>query len=468
MINSTCSAYSSHKVFEKAKELAYGFLNCSGRSTITGLITGVGQQFHDWSAYYRIFTKERIDVKAIFKTIFLKGVELSPPSNYVVAHMDDTIIRKTGKKIPGTSWRRDPLGPPFHTNFIWGQRYIELSLSIPSQLGIGPCSTIPIAFEHCPSAKKPNNKATLENLEEYKELKKQMNLNTYGSKCIAEIRQTMDDNNLKHKHLVMGVDGSYTNGSILKELPDNVSLIGRIRKDAKFNLPADQQPQTGRKRIYGDELPTPEEIRKSENYPWKSVKAYAAGKYHNFQIKQVNNVMWRKAGKEHKFILVVIRPLSYKLTKNSKALYRRPAYILCNNPDMDIQDILQFYLWRWQIEVNIGEEKSVLGVGQAQVRNLNATQNIPAFMTSIYSLLHLANIQYQNNQETEWLPRPKWYQKKANKRITTGDLINNFRAILYCKAIGISFSHFVNHQHQLRNDKNSSEAKIYSAFYARA
>lgn len=295
-----------------------------------------------------------------------------------------------------------------------------------------------------------------------------MNLNTYGSKCIAEIRQTMDDNNLKHKHLVMGVDGSYTNGSILKELPDNVSLIGRIRKDAKFNLPADQQPQTGRKRIYGDELPTPEEIRKSENYPWKSVKAYAAGKYHNFQIKQVNNVMWRKAGKEHKFILVVIRPLSYKLTKNSKALYRRPAYILCNNPDMDIQDILQFYLWRWQIEVNIGEEKSVLGVGQAQVRNLNATQNIPAFMTSIYSLLHLANIQYQNNQETEWLPRPKWYQKKANKRITTGDLINNFRAILYCKAIGISFSHFVNHQHQLRNDKNSSEAKIYSAFYARA
>lgn len=103
MINSTCSAYSSHKVFEKAKELAYGFLNCSGRSTITGLITGVGQQFHDWSAYYRIFTKERIDVKAIFKTIFLKGVELSPPSNYVVAHMDDTIIRKTGKKIPGTS-----------------------------------------------------------------------------------------------------------------------------------------------------------------------------------------------------------------------------------------------------------------------------------------------------------------------------------------------------------------------------
>jgi len=440
LINSTCFAYSSHKVFEKAKELAYGFLNCSGRS----------------------------DVNAIFKTIFLKGVELSPPSNYVVAHMDDTIIRKTGKKIPGTSWRRDPLGPSFHTNFIWGQRYIELSLSIPSQQGIGPCSTIPIAFEHCPSAKKPSSKATLENLEEYKELKKQMNLNTYGNNCIAQIRQTMDDNNLKHKHLVIGVDGSYTNGNILKELPDNVSLIGRIRKDAKFNLPADEQPQTGRKRIYGDELPTPEEIRKSESYPWKSVKAYAAGKYHDFQIKQVNNVMWRKAGKEHKFILVVIRPLSYKLTKNSKALYRRPAYILCNNPDMDIQDILQFYLWRWQIEVNIGEEKSVIGVGQAQVRNPNAAQNIPAFMTSIYSLLLLANIQYQNNQETEWLPRPKWYQKKPNKRITTGDLINNFRAILYCKAIGISFSHFVHHQHQLRSDKNSSEAKKYPAFYARA
>jgi hypothetical protein len=44
----------------------------------------------------------------------------------LIAHMDDTILKKTGKKISGTSWRRDPLGPPFQNNFIWGQRFLQI------------------------------------------------------------------------------------------------------------------------------------------------------------------------------------------------------------------------------------------------------------------------------------------------------------------------------------------------------
>ncbi len=444
-------------------------INCTGKSTLTGLISGVGQQFKDWSAYYRIFAKNRVDVKSIFKTIFLKSVALSPKSKYVVVHMDDTIIRKTGKKITGASWRRDPLGPPFHTNFIWGQRYIELSISIPNQKGIGPSSCIPIAFDHCPSAKKPNFKAEQNEIDLYKEQKKQMNLNKYGSSCISELRDTMDNNQMHGKKLVMCVDGSYTNGSILKQLPDNVILIGRTRKDAKFSLPVTRQSITGRKRIYGDDLPSPEDIRKSDDYEWKSVKAFAAGKIHDFQIKVVTNILWRKAGQKHKFKLIIIRPLAYRLSKKSKILYRKPAYIICNDLDISIQDLLQFYLWRWQIEVNIGDEKNLLGVGQAQVRNKNSVENIPAFLTAVYSMIHLANILYQRKSINQhWIPRPKWYPKKSGKRITTGDLLNNFRATLYCKAIGISFSHFVNEQEKLRSAQNSIESYIYTPFYSRA
>lgn len=432
------------------------------------MITGAGKQFGDWSAYYRIFTEERIDVKMIFKTIFLKGVEVSPASDYVVVHMDDTITRKTGMKIPGTSWRRDPLGPSFHTNLIWGQRYLELSLSVANQVGIGPSRAIPIRFEHCPSAKKPNSKASDQQVQHFKEERKQMNLNSYGSNSITELRNLMDDNNMKDKRLVMCVDGSYTNSFILKDLPANVSLIGRIRKDAKFNFPANDQPQTGRRRLYGEALPTPEEIRQDDKYSWKTTKAWAAGKFHDFDLKEVEGVLWRKGGKDHKFRIIVIRPLAYRLTKKSKLLYRQPAYLICTDPNMDIQNVLQFYLWRWQIEVNIGEEKNILGVGETQVRNIKSVETIPAFMTAVYSMLHLSNIQYQKNTDTQWLPRPKWYPKIPDKRITTGDLVNNFKAQLYCNAIGISFSHFVNQQNKTRSAKNSNDPNIYSSFYARA
>ena len=372
---------------------------------------------------------------------------------FIVAHMDDTITRKTGKNVFGTSWRRDPLGPPFHTNFIWGQRYIQTSVAIPINSFIGQSRAIPIGFKHCPTAKKPKKNATQKQLEEYKEEKKQKRLNVQGGEIIAETRKILDSNGYRDKKLVFSVDGSYTNGTVLKSLPQNVSLIGRIRKDAKFHKLPEKQPDTGRKRIYGENLPTPEQIRKSDDYQWQKVTAWATGKTHEFDVKIVENIMWRKAGGQHKLKLIIIRPLGYRLTKKSRILYRQPAYLICTDDELTIQQILQSYLWRWEIEVNIGEEKSLFGVGKAHVRKPNSVELLPAFITAIYSLLHLADIKAKSDKSII-IPRPKWYPNKKNNRMTTGDLIINFKAQIYSRAMGMSFSNFVNSHFNLRSPRN--------------
>ena len=125
-------AFKQSRTAKRAHDLAYGVLNCLGRHTLTGMLTASGQQFIDWSSAYRLFQGERMDTGVLFSTVrqnLIEGVLNKDESIY--GHMDDTIIKKTGKKIPGTGWRRDPLGPPFHTNFIWGQRFIQLSLCLP-------------------------------------------------------------------------------------------------------------------------------------------------------------------------------------------------------------------------------------------------------------------------------------------------------------------------------------------------
>ncbi len=96
----------------------FGTFNCMGRHTVTGIISAAGNQFEDWSSVYRIFSRRRIDISAIMKVIQSNVLKETENAKHIIAHMDDTIIKKTGKHIPGTSWRRDPLGPPFHTNFI--------------------------------------------------------------------------------------------------------------------------------------------------------------------------------------------------------------------------------------------------------------------------------------------------------------------------------------------------------------
>lgn len=467
LLVSTFSQLTCSSLFEKIRELSYGVLRCEGKATITAMLTEVGKQFCDWSSTYRLFSETRVDMKSVFRNIFLEAVQLCTRKDYVVVHLDDTVIKKTGKKIPGTSWRRDPLGPPFCTNFIWGQRFMKLSVSVPEQATIGPARSIPIQLLHCPSAQKPKYNATDEQRQEYKEQLKQKNLNVYGNEAVNQIRTMMDECGMENKKLVLAVDGSYTNGSFIKNLPSNVALIGRIRKDAKFNLPAEQQPHTGRRKIYGQELPTPEQIRQSDQYPWKSVQAWAAGKVHDFDIKVVENVMWRKTGKDTRLRLIVIRPLKYKLTKNSKPLYRSPTYLICTDPNISIQDFLQFYLWRWQIEVNIEEGKK-MGIGQAQVRNTNSVELVPAFITAVYSLLHVAYLKCQTSAIEELMPRPKWNPVQKSQRITTGDILKCARTQIYCKGIGLSFSHFMNLSTKSRSTRNSNTSSIHLGFQARA
>jgi hypothetical protein len=63
-------------------------------------------------------------------------------------------------------------------------------------------------------------------------------------------------------------------------------------------------------------------------------------------------------------------------------LYRQPAFLICSDPQLELTQIVQNYIWRWDIEVNFREEKTLLGVGQAQVRHAASTQAVPALQVA--------------------------------------------------------------------------------------
>ena len=438
-----------------------------GRSTISGILTSVGRQFLDWTAAYRLFSQERINIDYLFSAIRKQLINRDfVNSGSIYAHMDDTHVKKTGKKIPGTSWLRDPLGPPFHTNFIWGQRFIQLSISLPTKDTACQSRAIPVDFYHCPPVKKPKKNENKEAWDEYKKLQKKAKLSQVGSDRIKYLRNCLNNEGAKDRSLVISVDGSYTNETVLKKLPENVTLIGRIRKDCVLNsLPDTNLKRVGRNRVYGERIPTPEQIRQSNEYPWQEVQAWAAGKVHNFNVKVIQNIRWRKSGNKD-MQLIVIRPLSYRLNNGSRLLYRQPAYLICTDPKMEISELLQAYLWRWEIEVNFRDEKTLLGCGQAQVRNENSVKNIPAFVAAIYSMILWADAKTKKDSIEE-MPRSIWYPKKKEKRITTGDIINNFRASLWAKNININFSHFANLHKEIRSRKNTLNPTLSAILYMR-
>ncbi len=383
-----------------------------------------------------------------------------------MALMDDTLLRKRGKKVAGTSWRRDPLGPPFCNNFIWGQRFLQISAALPEASGAARARAIPIDFTHCPAPRKPNKNASPALWKEYNENKKQTRISIKGANRLWNLRTALDRDD-KERRLIVSADGGFTNGTVLKTLPPRTTFIGRIRKDAKlYALPKNEQRGRGRKRTYGERLPTPEEIRQDESTPWETVTAFAAGDVREFKVKTLGPIRWRSAGGEHDLKLMVIRPLGYRLNKQSRVNYRKPAYLICTDPDLPTDKFLQAYVWRWEIEVNFRDEKTLFGVGKAQVWTEKAVESVPTLLVVAYAMLLLAgNRVYKPGDKI--YPRPKWQKESESGRVTTPQLISLLRTELWGKAMGIeNFSSFVAAKQVEQKPEKLENQLPAAAFYA--
>ncbi len=392
-----------------------------------------GKQYQDWSADYDLYAKHRVFPRSLFKQVRHEIEQLIPIGKPLCVALDDTILHKTGKKIPGISWRKDPLGPKFQVNLVWAQRMQQVSAAVPNDAG--DVRMIPIAFNEASTPRKPRKTATDEEQGYYKELMKQKNLNNIAVSTLTSLQQSRSEGLDITPELHVVVDGSYTNRKVLRHLPPATTLIGRIRKDARLNKLLQNQKEKGRRKIYGDDLPTPEEIRKDESIPWQNIEARASGKTRTFRIKTIAAVRWRAAGNQD-LRLVVVAPVTYFLKKGGSRSYRQPAYLICTDTTLPIKDLLQEYIWRWDIEVNHRDEKTLLGVGQAQVRNQNSVEAVPASAVASYAMLHVAAIKaYGWSGNPGVIPPAKWRNSKKKERASTQDLINELRRELWSSSI---------------------------------
>jgi hypothetical protein len=459
-------AFAQQRTWQRAHCLAYGLLLCLRSHLTSNAICAVGQQFLDWSANYRLFSRSSWDPHALFDPIFDHLGALLPPQAPVIAALDDTLCKKTGRHIPGATYARDPMSPPFHMNLVRGLRFVQASLLVRATQFLGPARALPVRFEPAPPAVKPpslkaaskhvrknqrNQKKTAKKKtraqgrkkavaspeeQEYRLQKKLHALTQVGVGVLHSLRQALDSRpTTRLRQLLVSGDGSYTNRPVLRHLPQRTTFIGRIRKDAKLFLalpPTAVTRSGGRPRRYGAPAPTPEQVLHNDAVPVVKVRCFAAGAVREIPVKVIPSVYWRKAGPDMPLLLVVIKPLGYRLRKGSKVLYRQPAFLICTDPQLDLQTLLQAYIDRWEIECNHRDEKSLIGVAQGQVWNPLAVVRLPQFQVAIYSLLLLASIlAYGFQRSAAYLPLPLWRRKPTRPSVL--DLLNLLRDQIFAR-----------------------------------
>jgi hypothetical protein len=210
-----------------------------------------------------------------------------------------------------------------------------------------------------------------------------------------------------------------------------VSLVVRCRKDIVLCRRA---PGKG-PRFYGKTKFTPQEVRRRDaRARWQKATIFHGGCYRQVRYKELTKIYWQGGAKKREVRLLVVAPVGYRTTKKGRQYYRQPAYLLTTDLTTPAIELLQAYFDRWGIEVNHRDEKEILGVGEAQVRNRHSVRKVPALLVAMYSWLILAGLQcYGPKRTQQYEPLPKW--RRAAKRPSCLDLITLLRRQLVDKPL---------------------------------
>jgi hypothetical protein len=414
--------FSRSKSFHRAVSMAVGILCGIGRATTTRAILALGRKDEDWSADYRLCSSSPWEAEALFTCVVREALTRIPEDWCILAY-DDTRLKKTGKKIQGAQYHRDPLSPAFNVNLMYGLRFLQCSLLISlHRTSERSARSIPISFESAPCAKKPGKKGTPADWDLYKKDQARLNLSVVFGKSLFRQRQRLDELGARDKLMLTTVDGSFCNRKCLGLLPERTAILARTRKDAKlcFAAPA------GTQRIYSQETFTPESVLKDGSIPYETGHFVFGGAERELRFKCIENVLWQGGTKTRRLTLLVLAPIPYQVSPNGPRNYRDPAFLICTRTGLCSKRLIQAYLDRWQIEVNHKDEKDILGVGEAQVWSKPAIPRQPALAVAAYSILMLAALAaYGPGRTKAFLTLPKW--RKQQRRPSLQDLLNLLR-----------------------------------------
>lgn len=415
--------FAQSRTTKRAIRQALVSLICLGRRTITRIIWACGNEDKSWSAEYFLHSRSPWCADKLFVPVVKRALRFCHGQLLGVV-VDDTSLKKTGKKISQAFMARDPMSPPFHPNLRLGIRFLQFAIVIPLHRRLRVAArTIPIRFEEVSAVKKPK-KGTRDYQEKKKrflELKKTHNLPSRALQALSKVRDMLDIAGAAKKLVIIIADGAFCNRRMFSFAVERTQLLVRCRKDLKLSGRS-KSPR----RFYDENTFTPLEVFKNESIPWAKVQIFFGGKQRTVHFKEITNVLWRTGAKRRFLRLFVLQSTKYKVRKTGELQRREPGFLLTTLKEGHTQSLLQLYFDRWQIEVNHREEKDTLHVGQAQLHSFIAVPRQPALVVAAYSaLLMAALIAYGPLRSDVYQPLPRW--RGNAKRPTCLDLVTLLR-----------------------------------------
>jgi hypothetical protein len=192
---------------------------------------------------------------------------------------------------------------------------------------------------------------------------------------------------LPTRTLVVVADGAFAALDLLTRLTNRsrpVLCVTRLRLDARLFRPAPARKKgaKGRPRLVGTRLPSLQQVLTNSRTVWQRLKIrnwYSEGP----RLVMITSgiAVWYHGG-------LPPLPLRWVLVRDPKGQFETRA-LLCTDPLQPPRQILEWFLWRWQVEVTFQEVRAHLGVETQRQWSDGAIARTTPVLLGLFSIITL-------------------------------------------------------------------------------
>jgi hypothetical protein len=409
--------FKQKRTFLRVVNLVLGEIFVFARHTISQIIMALGRNEEDWSAWYRLFSRQRFPYEQARKLLLAQILADYGEDDLLVVAGDSTQTPRSSRKMEGSGWLRNLRTPPFMLGIHAAQRWFHGAVLLPAEHSYS--RALPVYWQPAftPKSKPKAHEACTESEAAVKFL-------SWLKQSLAELGRGKDT-------VLMVADGAYDNLKLWQNLPKGVILLARSAKNRLlYHLPQREKIQKrGRKPLYGEKAKSPQALW-AEKKGWKKLEIEVRGKVRHLQYR-LQAPLLRKGAEHSPLVLMIVRG------KSNARRRREPLPFLVNaiqneagewDLPLPIETLL-FWAWqRWEIEVAHRELKSNFGLGEKQCWHPKAAVLSVQWSAWLYALLLLAGYRTWGLASPSPVPS-RWWRGAARWSLNT--LWRCYRAALW-------------------------------------
>ncbi|HYP20548.1 MAG TPA: transposase [Chloroflexia bacterium] len=410
------------EIWKRARLLLIGAILCPGTRTVSAAlrVLGLAQERH-FQNYHRILNRVRWSAREASRILLLLLVAAFVPQDQpLIVAIDETLERRRGKKIAAKGLYRDAVRSSRSVLVkSHGLRWISLMLLAPipwaSRIWALPFLTLLV----------PSERYCQERGIRYKRL------SHWGRQAILLLRRW-----IKERKMVVVGDQNYSAIELLNAARRvRAHVVVRLRMDAALYDPA-PSPEEFRKRYprgrlpkKGARQPTPEARLHDPDTRWQMHRVrWYGGEERDVEIA-TGTAVWFHNG-------LPPVPVRWVLVRDPEGKFD-PVCLVCNEQDVTAQQIVEWFVLRWQEEVTFQEVRAHLGVETQRQWSEPAIARTTPVLMGLYSLTALLA---HADLGSAPLPvrRAAWYHKQS---ATFSDTLAWVRQRLWPATINLTSQH---------------------------